>query len=131
MFINEYDILIDKILDDIFDNIDISKIDSKYLENNFNNTNKFIKNIDKLTTNKENIIKIEHITKLIIFAYIISVSFFNDDLNKIKTILIKNNLLKSEDLGMIISLNDNIITLTEILKEDNNEKLLLLYKKKC
>ena len=129
MFINEYDILIDKILDDIFDNIDISKIDSKYLENNFNNTNKFIKNIDKLTTNKENIIKIEHITKLIIFAYIISVSFFNDDLNKIKTILIKNNLLKSEDLGMIISLNDNIITLTEILKEDNNEKLLLLYKK--
>ena len=33
MYINEYDILIDNILDNIFESLDISKIDSKYLEN--------------------------------------------------------------------------------------------------
>ena len=128
MFINEYDILIDNILDSIFDSIDISKIDSKYLENQLNDSSRFIKNIDKLTKNKDDIKSIEYITKLIILSYFVCASFLNDNINKIKTILIKNNILKSEELGAIISLNDILLTLLDVLKEDDNEKLLSLYK---
>ena len=121
MFINEYDILIDSILDNIYDNLDISKIDSKYLETKLNDSFKFIKDIEKLTKNKDDLQTIEYMTKLIIISYIVCSSFLNDNINKIKTILIKNKVLKSEQLGAIISLNDYLITLIEVLNEDNNE----------
>ena len=128
MFINEYDILIDNILDNLFDSLDISKIDSKYLENKLSDNFKYIKNLEKLTSNKDDVKSIENITKLIIISYIVCNSFLNDNINNIKTILIKNKVLKSEELGTIMSLFDYLITLMEVLNEDNNEKLLDLYK---
>ena len=89
MFINEYDILIDKILDNIFSKIDISKIDSKYLENQINEIDKFLVNIEDLTKDKNDIIEIKKITKLIIQSYLICCSFLNDNVNNVEVVMIE------------------------------------------
>ena len=128
MFINEYDILIDKILDNIFNKIDISKINSKYLETQIIEIDKFLSNIDSLTKNKDDLIEIKKISKLIVLGYFICCSFLNDNVNNVKTVLIKKKFLSSEELGSIVLLNDYLVTLQEVLKEENNEKLLSKYK---
>jgi len=128
MFINEYDILIDKILDEVFNNIDITKINSKYLELNINKNNKYLNNISNLTKDIERQKQIICITNNIINAYLICGSFLNDDIKNIKTILIKSKILDSEDLGDILTLNEDIESLLIVLNEENKEKLLELYK---
>ncbi len=59
MFINEYDILIDKILDNLFNGYDISENSKINLEKDLRNSNKYVINIDKLNNDKEVIQKLE------------------------------------------------------------------------
>lgn len=130
MFINEYDILLDKILDNIYDKEDISKISKINLEKQLRNSNKYIKDTEKLSKD-ENIIKqINVITQNIVYAYLICLSFISEksNINEIKTLLIRNKILDSENLGNITNIYEEIKILQLILEEENKEKLLELYK---
>ena len=129
MFINEYDILLDKIFDNIYDNVEILKINKINLEKQLRNSNDYIKDISKLTKDNDLLNELLDITKNIIYAYFICLSFLNDkSINEIKTILIKSKILDSENLGDITSIYYEIEILIEILNEENNEKLVDLYK---
>ena len=130
MFINEYDILLDKILDNINDKEDISKISKINLEKQLRNSNKYIKDTEKLSKD-ENITKqINIITQNIVYAYLICLSFISEksNINEIKTLLIRSKILDSENLGNITNIYEEVKILQLILKEENNEKLLELYK---
>ena len=63
MFINEYDILLDKILDNIYDKEDISKISKINLEKQLRNSNKYIKDTEKLSKDANIIKQINIITQ--------------------------------------------------------------------
>jgi hypothetical protein len=130
MFINEYDILIDKILDNIYDNEDILKINKINLEKQLRNSKKYIINIDKLNKDTTIIKQLEIITQNIIYAYLICITFLTseNEINDIKTLLIHSKILDSEKLGNIIYLNEELKILISILKEENQEKLVKLYK---
>ena len=129
MFINEYDILIDKILDNIYDKEDILKINKINLEKQLRNSNKYIKDIDKLSKDASIIKQINIITQNIIYAYLICIIFLieEENINEVKTILIRSKILNSENLGDIITIFEEIKILKLILKEENKEKLLKLY----
>ena len=129
MFINEYDILLDKILDNIYYNEDILKINKINLEKQLRNSNNYLKNINKLSDDSKLINELNTITQNIIYAYFICLSFLNDkDINEIKTTLIKSKILDSENLGDITSVYHEIEIINEILNEEDNEKLNKLYK---
>merc|ERR1712146_767188 len=130
MFINEYDILLDKILDNIYAKEDISKISKINLEKQLRNSNKYIKDTEKLSKD-ENILKqINIITQNIVYAYLICLSFISEksNINEIKTLLIRSKILDSENLGNITNIFEEVKILELILEEENNEKLLKLYK---
>jgi hypothetical protein len=129
MFINEYDILIDKILDNIYDKEDILKFNKINLEKQLRNSSKYIKDTEKLSKDSNIVKELNEITQNIVFAYMICLCFLSDDknINDIKTILIRSKILNSENLGNITSIFEDIKILICILKEDNQEKLLTLY----
>jgi len=110
MFINEYDILIDKILDNIYDKEDILKINKINLEKQLRNSNKYIKDIDKLSKDASIIKQINIITQNIIYAYLICIIFLieEENINEVKTILIRSKILNSENLGDIITIFEEI-----------------------
>ena len=129
MFINEYDILLDKIFDKIYEKEDILNINKINLEKQLRNSNNYIIDIDKLTNDSNTIKELNEITQNIIYSYFICLSFLNDkDVNQIKTTLIKSKILDSENLGEIISIYQEIEILNDILNEENKEKLNKLYK---
>lgn len=129
MFINEYDTLIDNIFDNIYNNVDILKINKINLEKQLRNSSDYIKDINKLIKDNSSLDQLIDITKNIIYAYFICLSFLNDkNINEIKTILINSKILDSENLGDITSIYQEIEIIIEILNEENNEKLLNLYK---
>ena len=129
MFINEYDTLLDKIFNKIYDNVEILKINKINLEKQLRNSDDFAKEINKLSKDNNLLDKLINITKNIIYAYFICLSFLNDkNINEIKTVLINSKILDSENLGDITSIYNEIEILNDILNEENNEKLVNLYK---
>ena len=129
MFINEYDILLDKILDNIYNNEDILKINKNNLEKHLGNSTKYIKDTTKLSKDEAITKEISNITQNIIYAYLICLSFLTEknNINELKTLLIRIKILDSEKLGNITNIFEEIKILQIILKEENKEKLLKLY----
>ena len=76
MFINEYDILLDNILENIYDKEEILKINKINLEKQLRNSNDYIKDISKLTKDNNLLNELLDITKNIIYAYFICLSFY-------------------------------------------------------
>jgi len=123
MYINKYDILLDKEFDVIFNNIKSNDYNS--LIKNLNNLDKLI-NIKKfLEISKENKENIINITKKIISKYLVcSIIFFNSSkFENIKTELIKSKFFNSEELGIIFNMFEEANLIKGIVNEENLEKL--------
>ena len=128
MYIYEYDILLDNILDLISNELKSKKLKLKDLEKNF----ELKKYLSKLSTfkNNSNYVKIEYNTIIIINVYLYFFIYVNNisNLDEIKTHLIKNKIFDTENLGYLTNLFKNYNFLIETLKIFNNkEKLLNLY----
>ena len=126
MFIFEYDLLIDNILNTISTKINVDKIDSKNFEKSYNDSIKYI-NYTNQNKNIQN--KITDISKKIIFVYFICCTSFNDDVNKLKTNFIKSKILNSDQISSVFQMIDIIKTILEVINESDKDKLKDLYKK--
>lgn len=129
MYIYEFDILLDKTLDNIYKDINISKIKLKDLEKKID-CNKYLSNFETLKNNN-NYEEIQINTLILINMYIYFVIFINDinNLDDIKTFLIKRKTFDTNNLGYLINIFHKYNYLNEILEIFNNkEKLLELYK---
>ena len=125
MFIFEYDLLIDKILDKISEKMNKTKITSSNLEKIYNDS---VKLIDyEINANIKN--KIDDYTRKIIYSYLICLISLNEDFNKIKTIFLKSKNLNSEELASVFQSNEIIKTINEIIQEEDKDKFKTLYKK--
>lgn len=128
MFINEFDIIIDKIIDDINNNNNILEFNTNFfLKTKFDWVKKYYNMVSNLV-NEINKNDIENIVKLICISYSVCVSFLIEKDEKIKTNMIKLDLLDSNELGKILALQDILKYITLVLNTDSNEKLLTLYK---
>lgn len=129
MYINKYDILIDKEIDIIFNNL-INKKDYNHIIKNLDNLEKII-NLKKFTelTNKNND-KIIDITKKIISKYLVCLTINYNEKNSdiIRAALIKSKYFTSEDLGIIFNLYEDTNTLKNVSNEENLEILANEYK---
>lgn len=126
MYIYEYDILLDKILNSIFDDLKkskIKKLEKIDIKKYISCLNVFDKksNYDKIILNTKNLINM-----YIYFNYYINNI---DKLDDIKTYLIKEKIFDTNNLGYLINLFKNYNYLNNVLKIINNkEKLLEFYK---
>lgn len=128
MYINKYDILLDKEFDILLKKIKVTDYNS--LIKNLNNLDKLIDLKKFIEISKKNGEKIKQITKNIISKYLVClISFFSKDkLDIIKTNLIKSEYFNSEDLGKIFKLYDEVNLIKSIANEENLENLENEYK---
>lgn len=132
MYINKYDTLIFSELDRIFSVVE-KDINIKNILKNLENIEKVfdIKLFKDLVkdNDKESSEKYIYITKKIFINYLICLLLnFNSDKEKeIKTQIIKLNLYKSDELGNVFNLNNDVINLRLVANEVDREKLVKEY----
>jgi hypothetical protein len=130
MYIYEYDILLDKVLDSIYYNMDLKDLKLKDLEKKKINMEMYLSNLDTLKKNS-NYDKIKLSTIILINMYLYFFIYLNNtsDLDNIKTYLINNKIFDTNNLGYLINLFKNYNNLEFILENINNkEKLFELYR---
>ena len=129
MYINKYDTLIFSELDRIFSVVE-KDINIKSILKNLENIEKVfnIKLFKDLVQDSDKVLidKFIYITKKIFINYLICLLLnFNPDKEKeIKTEVIKLNLYKSDELGNVFNLNNDIINLKIVANEIDREKLV-------
>lgn len=132
MYINKYDTLIFSELDKLFSqvekdiNIDkvLKKLESIEKVFDINLFKDLIKDIDKKLTDDY-----LYITKKIFINYLICILlYFHQDKEKeIKTQVIKLNFYKSDELGNVFKLYNDVINLILVANEEDREKLVKEY----
>lgn len=130
MYIYEYDILLDKVLDSIYYNMNLKDIKLKDLEKKKFDMEIYLSNLDSLKKNS-NYEKIKFNTIILINMYLYFFVYLNNtsDLDNIKTFLINNKIFDTNNLGYLINLFKNYNNLEFILENiRNKEKLVDLYK---
>lgn len=130
MYIYEYDILLDKVLDSIYYNMNLKDIKLKDLEKKKFDMETYLSNLDSLKKNS-NYEKIKFNTTILINMYLYFFVYLNNtsDLDNIKTFLINNKIFDTNNLGYLINLFKNYNNLEFILENiKNKEKLVDLYK---
>ena len=129
MYVYEYDILLDKILDLLFEDLNFKTLKLKDLEKTIN-LKKYLSNISIFKENS-NYNEIESNTKILINIYLFISVYAHKiaELDDIKTYLINNKKFDTTNLGYVINLFKNFNYLNDILKIINNkEKMFELYK---
>ena len=128
MNIYEYDILLDKILDKIYNNSKIKDLKLKNLEKI--KIDDYLSELDNLKKNS-NFDDIKLNTLILINMYLYFFLYLNNtsELDNIKTYLINNKVFDTNNLGYLINLLKNYNDLEFVLENiQNKEKLLELYK---
>lgn len=128
MYVYEYDILLDKILDLIFNNLNFKNLKLKDLEKI--DLKKYLLNLDIFKDNS-NYKEIRSNTILLINIYLFFSIYANkiSNLDDIKTYLINNKIFDTTNLGYLTNLFKNFNYLNDILQILNNkEKMLYFYK---
>lgn len=129
MYVYEYDILLDKILDLIFKDLNFKSLKLKDLEKTINLKN-YLSNLSIFKSNN-NYNEIESNTIILINIYLFFSLYANkiSEIDDIKTYLINNKTFDTTNLGYLISLFKKFNYLNDILKIVNNKEAMLnIYK---
>ena len=133
MFINDYDIIVDKLLDDIYNTLKNKKLSDEYILKLLSNPGQLYKknnSIDDLLENNNSKKELIKIFNNIIQSYILNLYLMTlDDISKFKSKIINNKIIDGPELGILFNLYNDCSLINELVnKEINVEELNNLYK---